>query len=164
MIKFREDNSFFGDDIFEYVHIPNVALVNPVNCIGVMGKGLAAEFKSKYPDNFKAYAEHCKQSRLKPGGVFWYQDDQSEVTIANLATKNHWREPSLLHWIVEGVKNLFNYNGPLVIPMIGCGLGGLHWPDVRAIIVKHLTGHPHDIYVLGRGTGIIDKIKDGLRI
>lgn len=119
------------------------ALVNPVNCVGIAGKGLAAEFKRRYPDNHRSYVAACKDKRLRPGRVLCCLVRDSTPsglrTIANFATKDHWRAKSDLAWIERGLRSLVETAEGLnirsiAIPALGCGLGGLLWDDVRPLI------------------------------
>ena len=119
-----------------------VALVNTVNCVGFMGKGIALQFKQAFPDNFKAYQKACKANEVRPGKMFtWKSDDLfRERFIINFPTKRHWRGKSRMEDIktglaalVEDVKRLGIQS--IAIPPLGCGLGGLPWGEVRALIV-----------------------------
>lgn len=116
-------------------------LVNPVNCFGVMGKGLALEFKNRYEKNFRLYREYCSNRYMKVGKMFLCED--KDTLIINFPTKLHWKDPSRLEYIEEGLKdlvdviNLYSING-IAIPKIGCGLGGLEWRDVDRLINSYL--------------------------
>ena len=118
-----------------------IALVNPVNCVGVMGKGLALGFKQHFPDNFNAYKQACQAGKVRPGQLFNFSE--GNVVIVNFPTKVHWRDPSRYEWIEQGLEALaaelprLNV-AAIAIPKIGTGLGGLSWPKVRDLIVKHL--------------------------
>lgn len=117
------------------------ALVNPVNCVGVMGKGLALEFKLKFPDNFIEYQRVCQQRALSPGSLFFTRPVHPTTRlIVNFPTKRHWREPSRLEDIQSGLQALRveiieQDIRSIAIPMLGCGLGGLKWDTVRPMIV-----------------------------
>lgn len=119
------------------------ALVNPVNCVGVMGKGLALAFKQKYPAMFKAYAADCNRGDVQIGQVRGYREHGK--LIVNFPTKRHWRDRSRLEDIEAGLLALHWYIGKaniqsIAIPALGCGLGGLRWSDVepriRAVLGK----------------------------
>ncbi len=119
------------------------AIVNTVNCMGIMGRGIALQFKNKYPDNFKAYASACKLNEIKPGQMFVFETEggRNPRYIINFPTKRHWRTKSRLEDIESGLhalaqlieeKNIKS----IAIPPLGCGLGGLNWADVRELIIK----------------------------
>lgn len=114
------------------------ALVNPVNTVGVMGKGLALAFKQKYPDNFKQYQIACKNNEVKVGQLFVTEHQFGQFVI-NFPTKQHWRGKSQLSWISEGLRQLkafiiTNHIKSIAIPALGSGLGGLDWALVKAEI------------------------------
>jgi O-acetyl-ADP-ribose deacetylase (regulator of RNase III) len=119
------------------------ALVNPVNCVGVMGKGLAAEFKRRWPLMFKAYKYECDVGQLQPGSVHVWSDCGAEKGtrfVVNFPTKGHWRTKSNMDDIRNGLVQLDfaieDYGiTHIAIPAIGCGEGGLRWADVRERIV-----------------------------
>lgn len=115
------------------------ALVNTVNCVGFMGRGIAKQFKEAFPDNFKAYAARCKHDEMQPGHVFVFETGAltNPEYIINFPTKRHWRGKSRIEDIESGLASLVeeirSHNiHSIAIPPLGCGLGGLHWPDVRA--------------------------------
>ncbi|MDY6906029.1 MAG: macro domain-containing protein [Thermodesulfobacteriota bacterium] len=117
------------------------AIVNTVNCVGVMGKGIALQFKQAFPDNFKAYARACKNGDVKPGKMFVFSLDAmlNPKYIINFPTKNHWREKSKIGNIEAGLSDLANvirhHNiKSIAIPPLGCGYGGLRWDEVRGLI------------------------------
>jgi O-acetyl-ADP-ribose deacetylase (regulator of RNase III) len=121
-------------DIFEQ---EAEAIINPVNCEGVMGKGLALEFKKRYPDTCRAY----KHSNIQIGQMFIYPllPDAKFSYIINFPTKDKWREPSKLEYIEKGLIDLVAQVKrlgikSLAIPPLGCGLGGLNWYDVKPLI------------------------------
>lgn len=132
------------------------ALVNPVNCVGVMGKGLAKEFKARYPNMFAAYWIMCKKCLLKVGTLHTYHrsDIAGPRLIINFPTKYHWREASVIETIEAGLKVLAgqiirNKIRSIAIPMLGCGEGGLSWADVRPLIVERLGDLDCEIEVYG---------------
>ncbi|MCY4529832.1 MAG: macro domain-containing protein [Chloroflexi bacterium] len=117
------------------------ALVNSVNCVGVMGRGIALQFKNLYPENFKAYAEACKRKEVQPGRMFVY--DSGRMTnpryIINFPTKRHWRGKSRMEDIESGLRALVQVIAErnirsIALPPLGSGLGGLDWPMVRSRI------------------------------
>ena len=117
------------------------ALVNSVNCIGVMGRGIALQFKNMYPANFKAYAAACKREEVRPGRMFVFETGQlsNPRYIINFPTKRHWRGKSRIQDIDSGMQALIgeirerNIRS-IAIPPLGSDLGGLKWHDVRPLI------------------------------
>ena len=114
------------------------ALVNTVNCVGVMGRGIALQFKKAFPGNFKAYVEACKKKELRPGSVFVFPTERlcNPHFIINFPTKRHWRNKSRLEDIEAGLVDLVRIIEErdirsVAIPPLGCGLGGLDWSTVR---------------------------------
>lgn len=117
------------------------ALVNTVNCVGVMGRGIALQFKNAFPDNFKAYAAACKNQVVQPGRMFVFETGKltNPRYIINFPTKRHWRGKSRMQDIEAGLSALvdvvhrYNINS-LAIPPLGSGLGGLEWSEVKSRI------------------------------
>ncbi len=130
------------------------ALVNTVNCVGVMGRGIALQFKNAFPENYKAYVAACRKEEVQPGRMFVFETGQltNPRYIINFPTKRHWRGKSRLEDIEAGLKALVDtireYKiHSIAIPPLGSGLGGLDWSEVRPHIeaaLKPLT----DVYVL----------------
>lgn len=124
------------------------ALVNTVNCVGVMGRGIALQFKSAYPANFKAYAAACKRGDVQPGRMFVYDTEQlAPRWIINFPTKRHWRGKSRIEDIETGMSALVDEIRALgirsiAIPPLGSGLGGLDWRTVRPVIESALADLP----------------------
>ena len=119
------------------------AIVNTVNCVGVMGRGIALQFKRAFPENFKAYADQCKQKEMRPGRVFIFEtgDVLFPHYIINFPTKRHWRGKSRIEDIESGLVSLVKEVQSLdirsiAIPPLGSGLGGLNWHDVRPLLRK----------------------------
>lgn len=130
--------TFTHGDIFT-TGVPVDALVNPVNCVGVMGAGLALAFKRRYPTAFLAYVKACQRGEVAPGRVFTFA--VGGHTIFHFPTKRHYRDGSRLEDIEAGldalVKEIRKHEVTSVsIPALGCGLGGLDWKDVQPRIVK----------------------------
>ena len=130
------------------------ALVNTVNTVGVSGKGIALMFKEAFPDNFRAYEAASKAGQIAPGGLFITErhDMLGPRYIINFATKQHWRHPSKLAWIKEGLKALrreveARSIRSIAIPPLGAGNGGLRWADVRPLIEDALRDVAMDIVV-----------------
>jgi O-acetyl-ADP-ribose deacetylase (regulator of RNase III) len=122
------------------------ALVNSVNCVGVMGRGIALQFKKAFPSNFKAYAAACERQEVQPGRMFVFERGRLESPryIINFPTKRHWRGASRLSDIEAGLDALaeeIRSRGirSIAIPPLGSGLGGLDWRDVRAAIERRLA-------------------------
>lgn len=130
-------------------------LVNPVNCIGVMGKGLALQFKKRYPTMFKAYKKACDNKQINLCTVDWYiPDDLKRIPIiVNFPTKYNWRDKSEEHAIREGLFDL-SYCVELIkqpciiaMPALGCGLGGLPFPMVKGHIKETFKNSIHTILI-----------------
>lgn len=122
------------------------AIVNAVNCVGVMGKSLALQFKKRFPDNFKMYQNACSIGELRPGTVLIHDNGKmaSPRWIGNFPTKDHWRQPSKIDYIDSGLVALVSAIqqhkiSSIAIPPLGCGLGGLNWADVRPRIFAALS-------------------------
>jgi len=125
--------------------------VNTVNCVGVMGKGIALEFKKRYPGMFSDYQNACKNKELNPGKLHIWSDIV-DGTVVNFPTKDHWKGKSKYEYIDSGLDALYEYLQPLGkvsigIPALGCGLGGLDWEIVEKKIFDKLNGLEADIYI-----------------
>ena len=125
-------------DIFE---AEAEALVNTVNTVGVMGKGVALQFRRAFPDNYKAYVAACKRDEVKVGKMFVFDRHTLENPryVINFPTKKHWRGRSEIEYVQEGLEDLILQIRELdirsvAIPPLGCGNGGLDWGEVRALI------------------------------
>lgn len=117
-------------------------LVNTVNCEGYMGKGIAYQFKKKFPLNYKAYKEACQNGSLKIGTIHYFEE-QNKIII-NFPTKNKWREKSKMEYIHLGLKELTKFLEmknikSIAIPPLGCGNGGLNWNEVKPVILSYLN-------------------------
>jgi O-acetyl-ADP-ribose deacetylase (regulator of RNase III) len=119
------------------------ALVNPVNCVGVMGRGLAKDFATIYPEMVQSYISVCRKG-FNPGEVHTWKAESGKYII-NFPTKVHWRDPSKLEYIIKGLEGLLetckkmNIHS-IAIPALGCGLGQLDWPTVKDLILKQFDG------------------------
>lgn len=132
MIEFTQGNLFDGE---------HQAIVNPVNCVGRSGKGLALLFKKRFPAMFLAYKKYCDEGKLRPGTLHTYKE--GDLWIVNFPTKDHWRNNSEMEYITKGLKALVSFIKKedikdIGIPALGCGLGGLLWYQVRGEIKKAL--------------------------
>ena len=121
------------------------AIINTVNCVGVMGRGIALQFKKAFPDNFKAYTAACKNRQVEPGRMFVFETGQLTAPryIVNFPTKRHWRGASRMEDIDAGLKALVDtihqYQiQSIAIPPLGSGLGGLNWAEVKPRIESAL--------------------------
>lgn len=130
------------------------ALVNTVNTVGVMGKGIALMFKERFDDNFRRYAAACKAGQVQTGKMFVTPVHELDGPhwIVNFPTKQHWRAPSRLEWVVEGLQDLRHFLveqqvKSIAIPPLGAGNGGLPWAEVRAQIERALGDLDIDILV-----------------
>lgn len=121
--------------------------INTVNCVGVMGAGVALEFKNKYPEMFKSYVDVCKRKEIAPGNPFvWEEYDLfSRSIIINLPTKLHWKNPSEydyierdLVWLRDFLKSKSDET-IVTLPALGCGHGGLNWDIVKSKINHYLS-------------------------
>lgn len=126
-------------------------IVNTVNCVGVMGKGIALEFKRRYPKMFEEYVDRCGAGKVKPGRPYIY-DNIDGMKILNFPTKDHWRSPSRLSYVVDGldwfVEHYEEYGiKSVAFPPLGCGNGGLRWETVGPVMYSKLCNLPIDIEI-----------------
>lgn len=129
---------------------PAQTLVNTVNCVGVMGKGLAKAFKSREPEMFVRYADICADGMLTPGKLWLWRGAKSWTL--NFPTKVHWRNPSRIEWIEEGLqkfRSVYRDQGirEISFPRLGCGNGGLDWADVRPLMEHYLQGLDIPVFI-----------------
>ncbi|WP_339813641.1 macro domain-containing protein [uncultured Imperialibacter sp.] len=143
------------------------ALVNTVNTVGVMGKGIALQFKKAYPNNYKAYHQACKTEQLEIGKLFVVKDENvstGEKIIVNFPTKTDWRKPSEYEYIEKGLADLisvisdFNIKS-IAIPPLGAGNGGLEWEKVKSLIKQYLDNLDTEILVYEPNSLIKEKLK-----
>ena len=137
MIQFMEGNLLDSD---------TDALVNTVNTVGIMGKGIALQFKQAFPENFKAYERACARGEVRLGEMHVVQTARLENPriIINFPTKAHWRSKARLNDIERGIDDLVrvierHQVRSIAIPPLGCGNGGLNWSDVRPLIMRALA-------------------------
>jgi O-acetyl-ADP-ribose deacetylase (regulator of RNase III) len=122
------------------------ALVNTVNTVGVMGKGIALMFKDAFPDNYSRYEAACKAGEVNVGHMFAVERNElfGPKWIINFPTKKHWRHPTKMEWVTDGLKELRAFIAEkqiksIAVPPLGCGNGGLDWHDVRKEIERALS-------------------------
>ena len=146
MLKYVEGDLFCS---------PAQVLVNAVNTVGVMGKGIALEFKKRYPEMFLHYKEQCDKHKLVIGKLMlWYEPD---YWILQFPTKEHWRNPSKMEYIEKGLmtfaRKYADYNiSSVAFPKLGCGNGELNWNEVKPLMEKYLKDLPIEVYIyLGKG-------------
>ncbi len=139
------------------------ALVNTVNCVGVMGKGIALQFKNHYPEMYKDYYKKSKNNKINIGKLFLFRT--MDKLIINFPTKKHWRNNSEIQYIIDGL-NYFRENykiwkiKSIAFPQLGCGNGNLKWVDVKKIMEEFLQ--PLDIEIeifVNRKREILKKIE-----
>lgn len=130
---------------------PVKTIVNTVNCAGVMGAGIALEFKLRYPEMFNDYVEKCKNKKIILGrpSIYEYSD---KLWIMNFPTKNHWKYPSKMQWIEQGLKYFAeNYKmrniESIAFPKLGTNNGGLLWDEVKILMEKYLNNLDMNIYI-----------------
>jgi O-acetyl-ADP-ribose deacetylase (regulator of RNase III) len=128
--------TFKSGDIFES---GCEVLINPVNCVGVMGKGLALQFKNRFPLYFSDYNKRLYDYGLSVGELHVWHGPSN--IIVSFPTKMHWKHPSRLEYIEKGLEKLVDLvmvqgNKSIAIPALGCGLGELQWADVKALIIS----------------------------
>lgn len=129
-------------DIFE---ARTQVIVNTVNCKGVMGKGLALEFKKRYPKMYEEYRDQCKEGKLTIGQLHLYK--ATKPWILNFPTKNHWRHKSKPEYIEAGLKTFVDKYKEwgiksIAFPQLGCQQGGLKWSDVKPLMERYLANLP----------------------
>ncbi len=125
------------------------AIVNTVNCVGIMGKGIALQFKKRWPENFSLYELACKRNEVVPGKMFIFTTGtfSNPKFIINFPTKRHWKGKSRIEDIKSGLVDLVQIIKKLEIksislPPLGCGLGGLEWDEVKPIIENAFSSVP----------------------
>ena len=136
------------------------ALVNTVNCVGIMGRGIALQFRKAFPANFKAYEAACKSNQVQPGKMFIYDLNRfyNPRFIINFPTKRHWKGKSRIEDIKLGLADLINIVQQqqirsIAIPPLGCGLGGLNWEEVKPLIIEAFKSMPEVAVLLFEPAG-----------
>ena len=157
MIQYVEGNILESDAM---------ALVNTVNLVGVMGKGIALQFKKQFPINFKLYKKACEENTIGIGKLLVTKEQTvfGEKIIINFPTKKDWRKSSEYSYIEDGLDDLIRIIGEyhiksVAIPPLGAGNGGLHWEMVKKIIEGKLSSLPIDIIVYEPNAVIVDRMK-----
>ena len=150
MIKYLEGDIFTS---------PAQVIVNTVNTVGVMGKGIALSFKQAYPEMFQAYKKACENKTFQMGNLMLWREIDHWVLL--FPTKENWRNPSKLEYIEQGLKKFAeNYMkmsiNSIAFPRLGCGNGGLNWQEVKPLMEMYLKPLPIDVYIY------IGEYNDGL--
>src|SRR5688572_9767762 len=135
MLRFTKGNMFDVDADIR---------VNTVNCVGVMGAGVALAFKQRYPEMYREYKRECELGHVKPGKLHVWRNLSGDWII-NFPTKRHWREKSRYEDIDAGLIALREYleqqgSVRVTLPALGSGHGGLDWAQVKKMIQRHLDG------------------------
>lgn len=151
MIEYKQGNLLEADA---------EALVNTVNCVGVMGKGIALQFKQAFPDNFRQYEKACKEKKVVPGLMFVVSTNTilNPQFIINFPTKRHWKGKSNIEDIKSGlvafVETLRHHKiASVAIPPLGCGNGGLNWNEVKPLIEAAAAELPEVRFLVYSPTG-----------
>ncbi len=117
---------------------------NTINTVGVMGAGIAKQFKTKFPAMFKDYQQRCEHHKVIAGEPYlWKPTDEGTAWVLNFPTKQHWRGKSKIEWIEEGLAYLLHHYcewgiQSLAVPALGCSLGGLKWEQVKPVMENYL--------------------------
>jgi O-acetyl-ADP-ribose deacetylase (regulator of RNase III) len=143
------------------------ALVNTVNTVGIMGKGIALQFKNAFPNNFKAYVDACKKKEIAIGKLLVTKDrnlNSGEKIIINFPTKKDWRKSSEYSYIEEGLDDFLKIIEKkqiksVALPPLGAGNGGLEWEKVKQILEHRLSALNIDIYVYEPTNAIKEYLK-----
>jgi O-acetyl-ADP-ribose deacetylase (regulator of RNase III) len=118
-------------------------LVNPVNCVGVMGGGMALECRRRWPGMYLDYCGRCDRGEVEVGRPYLWVGER--VRVVNFPTKMHWRQPARVEWVRMGLEGFvkrwkeWGITG-VAFPRLGCGLGGLRWEEVRPLMWGYLAG------------------------
>lgn len=157
---------FVKGDFFDY---DADIMVNTVNCVGVMGAGVALSFKNKFPKMFKDYSNACVKGEVQPGKPHvWIENNMfSKLTIINFPTKIHWKNPSEYEYIEKGLIWLKEYllkneDSTVTLPALGCGYGGLDWEIVKKMINDYLGNLKAKILIFEPESSISSKLTDEL--
>lgn len=152
MLKVIPEGDIFGiEGVSSFAH--------GCNCAGAMGKGIALQFRERFPEMYNQYKVLCKNNSYKPGDVFDY--DYGKGHIYNLATQVSWRTKAKIEYISESVTKMFELAivdevREIAMPTIGAGLGGLVWSDVKEVIAEISTRYPMiDLYIVEKYQPVI---------
>lgn len=141
---FSQGDIFSIPDVFNYAH--------GCNCAGAMGKGIALQFKEKFPQMYKEYKQLCKSDNFKVGNVFLYKTEDGWVF--NLGTQESWKRKAELKYIEQSIESMFllaeqNHIDKIALPRIGAGLGGLDWRIIKQVIEKKAQKYPNiDLFIV----------------
>ena len=144
------------------------ALVNTVNTQGVMGKGIALQFKNAFPSNYKVYQDICRNGNFQIGDLLIVEENgliSGKKTIINFPTKTSWRKPSEYSYIEKGLEKLVQviedkkFNS-IAIPPLGSGNGGLNWEIVKKMIEDKMSHLPIDVFIYEPNSQITEKLKE----
>lgn len=143
MIEYIQDKDIFDSDC--------EVITNPVNCVGVMGGGLALAFKNKFPKMYLKYKEMCANREIIPGKVYLVEGDERHKILL-FPTKDHYKYLSRYKYITGGLRSLVRQYKDwgirsIALPALGCGLGGLDWEDVNSAIEYELKDIINDISI-----------------
>ncbi|KKN49873.1 hypothetical protein LCGC14_0638380 [marine sediment metagenome] len=146
-IEYKVDQDIFKSDA--------EALVNTVNTVGIMGKGLAKEFKKRYPEMFKDYRKKCENNKLKIGKVDLFKT--LDHLIVNFPTKIHWKNNSRLEWIEAGLQYFVNNYKKwkiksVAFPQLGTNHGKLDWNSVKPLMISYLEPLSIKVQIYTRST------------
>lgn len=127
-------------------------VVNTVNCVGVMGKGIAQVYKLRYPSMFEEYKEHCKNKLIKPGVLWLFNKQENAPWILNFPTKVHWKYPSKIEWIKSGLEKFvetYEKKGitSIAFPLLGTHNGGLDTQTIKSLMDEYLGKCSIDIEI-----------------
>ncbi len=118
---------------------------NTINTVGVMGAGIAKQFKDRFPVMFEDYKQRCQQQEVETGKPYLWKPADAEIAwVLNFPTKQHWRGKSEIEWIEEGLDYLLQHYRQwgiqsLAVPALGCSLGGLKWEQVKPVMERYLS-------------------------
>jgi O-acetyl-ADP-ribose deacetylase (regulator of RNase III) len=158
MIQYKNDNLLESEA---------EALVNTVNTVGIMGKGIALQFKNQYPNNYKLYKQACKLNEVKVGKMFVIEESSllgGKKTIINFPTKTDWRKPSEYEYIELGLRDLVEIIKErkiksVAIPPLGAGNGGLDWNRVKILMEKYLKDIDSTIFIYQPNSTVLEVLK-----